>query len=161
MQGRHRLARHQWVPHPPRTVFAFFSDAHNLERLTPTFLRLDILTPPPIEMRSGARIEYAMRLFGLPVRWRTRIDEWRPGERFVDVQESGPYAYWRHTHRFDSVGGGTRLVDVVEYTLPFGVLGRLVHALVVQHLLRRIFDFRAAAIQRRYGDGETLRPGRP
>ncbi|MDZ7801442.1 MAG: SRPBCC family protein [Trueperaceae bacterium] len=160
MQGRHRLVRHQWVPHPPDTVFAFFSDAHNLERLTPTFLRLDIRTPQPIEMRSGTRIEYVMRLFGLPVRWRTRIDEWRPGEGFVDVQESGPYAYWRHAHRFEPVDGGTRLVDEVEYTLPFGWLGRLAHALVVRHVLRRIFDFRAAAIQRQYGDEEALRPAR-
>jgi ligand-binding SRPBCC domain-containing protein len=133
-------------------VFAFFADAHNLEQLTPTFLRLEILTAPPIEMRTGTRITYALRLFGLPLRWRTRIDEWRPGEGFVDVQESGPYAYWRHTHRFEPAEQGARIVDDVEYTLPFGPLGRLAHALVVRHVLRRIFDFRAEAIRSRYGD---------
>lgn len=157
MKGRHRLVRSQRVAHPPHEVFSFFSDAHNLGVITPTFLRLDILTPPPIEMREGTRIEYALRLFGLPVRWRTRIDAWRPDEGFVDVQESGPYAYWRHTHRFEPVGTGTRIVDVVEYALPFGWLGRIVHALVVRRVLRRIFDVRAAAIQARYGEA----PARP
>lgn len=129
-------------------MFAFFADAANLEAITPRFLRFRILTPSPIDMREGARIDYALSLFGIPLRWRTRIAEWRHGVRFVDVQESGPYALWRHTHEFEDAPGGTVVRDVVEYALPLGALGRAVHGVLVARTLRRIFDFRRDALER-------------
>jgi ligand-binding SRPBCC domain-containing protein len=84
------LEREQWVPVGLDHAFAFFSDAANLERITPPFLGFTILTPLPVEMREGALIEYRIRLFGLPLRWLTRIDQWRPGVGFVDRQLRGP-----------------------------------------------------------------------
>jgi len=79
MQRLHQLSRSQVVARPRAEVFAFFSDAANLEALTPPFLRFRILTPMPIEMRAGARIDYSLSLFGMPVRWRTldRIFDYR------------------------------------------------------------------------------------
>jgi ligand-binding SRPBCC domain-containing protein len=136
------------VPRPLDEVFAFFADAANLEAITPGFLRFRILTPAPVEMRPGARIEYALSLFGVPLRWGTLITVWEPGVRFVDEQESGPYALWRHTHTFEADGDGTFVRDVVEYAEPFGPLGRVAHALFVERALNRIFDFREAAIRR-------------
>lgn len=133
---------------PLDDVFAFFADAGNLELLTPRFLRFRILTPLPITMRAGARIDYALSLFGVPVRWRTLITVWEPGVRFVDVQESGPYAVWRHTHTFEARGADTLVRDAVDYALPLGPLGRLAHAVMVQRTLDRIFDFRGEAIRR-------------
>jgi ligand-binding SRPBCC domain-containing protein len=147
----HRLEREQLVQRPLEEVFDFFSKAENLEALTPRFLRFRILTPLPIEMRAGARIVYALSLFGLPLRWRTLISAWEPGVRFVDEQESGPYALWHHTHEFEAVPGGTLVRDRVDYALPFGPLGDLAHALFVQHTLGRIFDFRHAAVERVLG----------
>ncbi len=143
-----RLERMQHVERPLDAVFAFFADAANLEALTPPFLRLRILTPMPVEMRPGARIDYAMSLFGVPMRWRTRITEWEPGVGFVDEQEAGPYAVWRHTHGFEAQGRATVVRDVVEYSLPLGPLGSVVHGLFVERALRRIFDFRREAIRR-------------
>ncbi|HEY6098360.1 MAG TPA: SRPBCC family protein, partial [Anaeromyxobacter sp.] len=125
----HRLERAQTVARPRDEVFAFFADASNLEAITPRFLHFRILTPMPIEMRPGARIDYALSLFGVPLRWRTRITEWQPGVRFVDEQESGPYAFWRHTHEFESQGGSTRVRDVVDYAEPLGALGWAAHVL--------------------------------
>jgi ligand-binding SRPBCC domain-containing protein len=144
----HRLERTQRVARPPDEVFVFFAEAANLEAITPPFLRFRILTPQPIAMRAGAIIEYALTLFGVPLRWRTRIAEWEPGVRFVDVQESGPYALWRHTHTFEPDGDATRVRDVVEYAMPLGPLGRVAHALVVARALDRIFDHRRDAIRR-------------
>lgn len=144
----HRLERTLRVARPREEVFAFFADAANLEAITPAFLRFRILTPLPVDMRSGARIEYALSLFGVPLRWRTRIVEWQPGVRFVDEQESGPYALWRHTHEFEPEGDATRVRDVVDYSLPLGPLGRIAHALLVAPALDRIFDFRRDAIRR-------------
>ena len=99
---------------PLPEVFAFFSDASNLDALTPPFLNFRILTPMPIELFAGAQLDYQLALFGVPVRWRTRITDWRPQERFVDEQESGPYAFWRHTHAFEARGASTLMRDVVD-----------------------------------------------
>lgn len=151
---RYVLERRQTVNRPRGEVFAFFADAANLERLTPAALHFHILTPQPIELRAGAIIDYRIVLFGLPFRWRTLIQAFEPGAQFVDVQTSGPYAYWRHTHTFtDAAAGGTTIADHVEYALPFGPIGRAVHALVVGRQLRRIFDFRQKIVADIFRDG--------
>lgn len=113
---------------PVEEVFAYPASADNLRAITPRFLRLRITTPVPIEVRAGTRIDYVLVLFGLPLRWRTRITEWIPNVRFVDEQESGPFAIWRHTHVFERTKAGTRVHDRVEYALPLGPVGRAVHA---------------------------------
>lgn len=151
----HRLVRTQVVPRPREEVFAFFADASNLGAITPAFLRFRILTPAPVEMRTGAQIDYALSLFGIPLRWRSRITVWEPGVRFVDEQESGPYAYWHHAHEFDSDGESTLVRDVVDYALPMGPLGSLAHALFVGRTLGRIFDYRRDAILRRFDAEES------
>jgi ligand-binding SRPBCC domain-containing protein len=151
----HRLVRTQSIPRPREAVFQFFADASNLEGITPPFLRFRILTPAPVEMRAGARIDYALSLFGVPLRWRTRITAWEPGVRFVDEQESGPYAVWRHVHEFEPDGESTLVRDVVDYALPLGPLGSLAHALFVERTLGRIFDFRHEAIGRRFDAEES------
>ena len=122
------LERNQFIQVGLTQTFNFFSDAFNLEVVTPSFLKFRILTPLAIEMRSGARIECTLSLFGVPIRWRTGIIEWTPERRFVDEQEMGPFAFWRHTHEFQSRYTATKIRDVVEYAEPFGVLGRLEHA---------------------------------
>jgi ligand-binding SRPBCC domain-containing protein len=145
------LEREQRIPRPRAEVFRFFADAHNLERITPPGLRFRILTPGPIVMRAGAIIEYQLRLFGVPFRWRTVIETWDPPARFVDVQERGPYRVWRHTHTFEEVSGGTLMRDRVEYQLPFGPLGRLVHGLFVERQVAAIFAFRQQVVARQLG----------
>lgn len=137
-----RLERRQFVPRPRDEVFAFFAEAPNLETLTPAFLNFRILTPLPLEMRSGTLIDYQIRLSGLPMRWRTRIESFEPPVRFVDVQLSGPYRCWRHEHEFQYVPGGTQVIDRVTYALPFGFLGALAHRLLVRRTLERIFAYR-------------------
>ncbi|MCU0668659.1 MAG: SRPBCC family protein [Myxococcota bacterium] len=143
----HVLEREQWIPATRERVFAFFADAANLETLTPPWLGFRILTPLPIAMRDDARIEYRIRLAGVPLRWRTRIVRWDPPLGFVDVQESGPYALWEHTHRFEPCGDGVRMTDVVRYALPLGPLGGVAHALAVRAALAAIFDYRFARIR--------------
>lgn len=151
MGTRHTLHRTQLVRAPLDEVFAFFADAGNLQRITPPFLHFRYLTELPIEMRAGARIRYRISLFGVPMRWLTEIVAYEPPRRFVDRQERGPYAAWVHTHEFESVPEGTRLIDRVEYQLPFGPLGDLAHALWVRRTLERIFDFRRDHIAARFG----------
>jgi ligand-binding SRPBCC domain-containing protein len=136
-----------WVPLPLPRAFDFFSRAENLERITPPWMHFRILTPRPIQMRQGATIAYALRVRGIPLRWLTEIERWNPPFEFVDVQRKGPYRLWRHTHRFSDVAGGTSIVDIVDYALPFGWLGRLVHRMQVARDLSKIFDYRAEQVE--------------
>ena len=138
----HTLRRQQWIPRPLEEVFAFFSDAGNLAELTPSWLGFRILTPGPVRIAAGTNIRYRLSLHGIPVSWTTEITRWEPPFRFVDVQLSGPYRLWHHTHRFEAHNGGTRMTDVVRYRLPFGMIGRAVHALKVRRDVERIFDYR-------------------
>jgi ligand-binding SRPBCC domain-containing protein len=147
----HVLEREQWIPASLEEIVAFFADAANLDALTPPWLRFRILSPLPIEMRQGARIEYQLRLAGVPIRWRTRITKWDPPYAFVDVQERGPYAQWEHSHQFRPCADGVWMADVVRYALPFGPLGELAHALGVRATLAAIFDYRFAQIRERFG----------
>jgi ligand-binding SRPBCC domain-containing protein len=146
----HVLEREQWIPAPLERVFAFFSDAANLEAITPRWLGFRILTPQPIAMRRDARIDYHLRLAGVPLRWRTRIARWDAPLGFVDEQERGPYALWEHTHAFEPCGSGVLIRDAVRYALPLGPLGGVAHALAVRAALAAIFDHRFTAIRARF-----------
>ena len=144
----HRLEREQIVDRPIEEVFAFFSQATNLERITPPWLRFSVLTPEPIQMGTGALIDYRLRLHGVPLSWRSQIEEWHANVKFVDRQVRGPYRLWHHTHEFSRTGNGTRIHDRVDYALPFGRLGEVAQRMVVARDLRRIFDYRHAAVAR-------------
>jgi hypothetical protein len=100
-------------------------------------------------MGVGALISYRLRLHGVPVRWRTRIESWDPPHRVVDAQLSGPYSLWPHTHTHTFRADGPRatiLGDRVRYAIPFGPLGELARALLVDPDLEQIFDYRQEAV---------------
>src|SRR5215207_4160154 len=144
----HRLDREQVLPLPVDEVFAFFLRAHNLEVITPPWLRFEVLTPEPLRMAPGTLIDYRLRLYGIPLRWVTRIEEWEANRAFVDRQLHGPYRLWHHRHEFMAVENGTLVRDSVHYELPLGLVGELAHALLVRPDLERIFDFRRDAVVR-------------
>ncbi len=132
-----------WVPRKREDVFEFFADALNLEAITPPWLSFSVLTPGPIVMRIGARIDYRLRLHGVPFRWQTEITRWQPPFSFVDEQRRGPYRRWVHTHTFEEHGGGTLCSDSVVYAVPGG---RLIDRLFVRRDVQRIFNFRHRAL---------------
>jgi ligand-binding SRPBCC domain-containing protein len=143
----HVFRREQRLTRPPEAVFPFFADARNLEAITPALLSFRLVTPEPIEMRVGTFIQYALRLHGMPVRWDTLIQDWRPPHRFVDVQVRGPYRLWHHTHELEPLGGGATLMrDTVRYAIGFGPLGELARRALVLRDLEAIFAFRAERV---------------
>ena len=138
----HVFTSQQWVPSPVERTFALFSDATKLEAITPPFLHFRIVTALPIVMRVGTLIRYRLRLYGVPVSWLTRIDEWRPNEGFVDSLLEGPYSRWVHRHTFEARDGGTLVHDIVDYALPLDPWSRPAHGLFVRPMIERIFEHR-------------------
>jgi ligand-binding SRPBCC domain-containing protein len=146
MPGLHTFTTSMRLPLVRDQVFAFFADATNLQRITPPELGFEIVTPLPIHLHEGTRLEYRLHLFGIPFAWQSEIRRWHPPEEFVDTQLRGPYKHWVHTHRFWEEHGATIIEDEVQYALPYWPLGELVY-LPVRLQLARIFRYRQQAIR--------------
>lgn len=142
----YRFERRQVVSRPLEQAFAFYEEPRNLCRITPPWLQFRMMAGEAISMRRGLRVHYRIRPLGVAQRWTSEITEYEPPHRFVDEQIMGPYRRWRHVHEFRPVGDATEIVDVIEYEMPFGWLGRLAHALIVGRQLRTIFDYRQRAV---------------
>ena len=142
----YELIREQWIPQPLDAAFAFFSRPENLEKITPPWLGFHIVRADT-ELHTGSLIEYKLRMRGVPMRWVSEITEWNPPHSFVDAQLRGPYAMWRHEHSFAAENGGTRIRDHVRYALPFGIVGALVHTLIVRRDVEGIFAYRKERLE--------------
>jgi ligand-binding SRPBCC domain-containing protein len=132
-----------YLPVPIDTVFPFFAEARNLELLTPPFLHFHIVTTAPIVMARGARIQYRLKLRGIPITWESEITAWEPPRRFVDEQMRGPYRLWKHQHTFVERDGGTDISDHIDYAV-WG--GSLVNSLLVAPNVKKIFEYRRSKL---------------
>lgn len=132
-----------WLPRPIAEVFAFFSEAGNLQRITPAWLDFRMVGMSNPAIQASTRIDYRLKVRGIPVRWRSEISDWDPPRRFVDRQIAGPYAVWNHEHGFEAQRGGTLCSDRVEYLPPGGpLLAPIINRLVVARDVARIFQYR-------------------
>ena len=129
-------------------VMPFFADAANLETITTSWLRFEVLTPLPVAMASGTRIDYRLRYHGVPMKWRSEIVKWDPPSWFVDSQAAGPYRMWVHEHAFEERDGGTLASDRVKYAV---VGGTLVNVLLVRRGVEQIFKYRQERLTEVFG----------
>jgi ligand-binding SRPBCC domain-containing protein len=139
-----RLSARQLLPLPPEETFAFFRDPRNLSSLMPDWLNFTLAGPSDkLAVFEGAEFDYTIRWFGLRLKWRSRIVDYRPPEQFADIQLVGPYRFWRHLHTFAPAPEGTLLGEEVVYRIP-------VEAALAERLINRqleeIFTYRAARI---------------
>jgi len=148
----YELRRKVTIRAPVEGVFSFFSRAENLNLITPSWLRFQILTPLPIKMERQTRIDYSLHLFGVRFSWKTEITHWQPPSLFVDKQISGPYRHWEHTHRFERINQGTLMEDIVRYAVPGFVLAPLIHFFFIRPRLEKIFSFREEMLLRLFSE---------
>ena len=144
------LERSQVVAARLDEAFDFFADPWNLEAITPPWLRFRIVEAPA-RLERGAHLRYRLQLFRVPIHWHTEIVAWQPPRSFTDLQLSGPYPLWEHTHRLSPARGGTEIFDLIRYRLPGGVLAPVVQRLAVGRWLDAIFAFRSARMRELLG----------
>ena len=133
-----RLERSQTINESIELVFGFFSDPANLARITPPWLHLRVESSTE-RIGEGTTIDCKLRVRGIPLRWRSLIRAFNPPRRFIDEQVVGPYRHWIHEHRFEDLGGQTRVTDAVRYSV---LGGTLINRFLVRPDLERIFDYR-------------------
>jgi hypothetical protein len=126
-------------------VFAWHAREGAFQRLTPPWEPVEVEEKQGDGIREGTRVVVRMNVGPVPLRWVARHTRYVPGSLFQDVQESGPFSKWVHTHRmWDEPSNGTVLEDEVEYALPVGALGRVFGGGYARHRLERMFAYRHA-----------------
>ena len=147
----HRFEATQMLPLDLDEAWGFFSNPRNLAEITPPEMAFELTSDVPETMYSGLIVTYRVRpLFGLAVEWVTEIKHVEERVRFVDEQRMGPYRFWHHQHLFEPASEGTRMRDIVHYSIPLGPVGDLVDRWVVAPRVRAIFDYRRHVLERRF-----------
>ncbi|WP_423819047.1 SRPBCC family protein [Salinimicrobium sp. TIG7-5_MAKvit] len=142
----------QKLPISLEEAWNFFSSPANLKVITPSYMGFDIISGGDRPMFAGQIIQYIVTpVAGIKTKWVTEITHVKEPYYFVDEQRFGPYALWHHKHFFREIDGGVEMEDIVDYKLPFGVIGQAVHPLMVKPKLEEIFNFRRKKLIELFG----------
>jgi ligand-binding SRPBCC domain-containing protein len=152
--SKHVFEQEQFLPIPIEEAWDFFSDPRNLGRITPPQLDFKIISAPE-KCVEGSIIEYRIKpLLGISVKWVSLIKDIKAPNKFVDIQEKGPYRYWHHHHYFEEVSGGVLIKDIVHYELPFEWIFPWLNNAVIVKQLNKIFNFRYQSLKVLFGNGD-------
>lgn len=134
-------------------AWEFLSKPENLKTITPPYMGFDILSGADRPMYAGQIIQYIVTpILKIKTKWVTEITHVVEGSYFVDEQRFGPYALWHHKHFIKEIDGGVEMEDIIDYKVPFGFLGRLVHPILVKPKLQEIFEFRKKKLIELFGE---------
>lgn len=147
------LQTKQNLPISKNEAWEFLSDPKNLKSITPDYMSFDILSGAEKKMYPGQIIQYIVTPFlGIKTKWVTEITHVVKNEYFVDEQRFGPYALWHHKHFIKEIPNGVEMEDIVDYKLPFGKVGQLVHPFIVKPKLKEIFEYRQKKLIQLFGE---------
>ncbi|MGI9540926.1 MAG: SRPBCC family protein [Flavobacteriaceae bacterium] len=149
----YRLETVQKLPISQNEAWDFLSDPKNLKRITPDYMGFEILSGAADKMYAGQIIQYLVTpVMNIPTKWVTEITHVDEGNYFVDEQRFGPYSLWHHKHFLKPIPNGVEMVDIIDYKIPLGILGQLVHPILVAPKLKEIFEYRKQALIELYGE---------
>lgn len=149
----YRLQTIQKLPITKEQAWQFLSDPKNLKTITPDYMSFDILNGADRKMFPGQIIQYIVTpILGVKTKWVTEITHVIEGEYFVDEQRFGPYAFWHHKHFIKEIEGGVEMEDIIDYKVPFGLIGRLIHPFLVKPKLEEIFSYRRKKLYNLFGE---------
>jgi len=143
----------QQIPAQLDDVWSFFSNPDNLKEITPAHLNFRVTSKfHGSTIYAGQIIEYKVSpVLGIPLYWMTEIVHVQDRVYFVDEQRYGPYSMWHHQHHFKEVDGSVEMTDIVHYKIPYWIFGDIAHALFVKAAVKKIFDHRLTAVEKRFG----------
>jgi len=148
----YRLHKKQNLPITKSQAWDFLSSPKNLKTITPDYMGFNILSGADRPMFAGQIIQYIVTpVLGIKTKWVTEITHVKEGEYFVDEQRFGPYALWHHKHFIKEIDGGIEMEDIIDYKVPMGILGQLVHPILVKPKLEEIFNYRTKKLEELYG----------
>ncbi len=144
----YKLERNQTIKSDIDTIWQFFSQPNNLAVITPAYMNFRIISDTGNgNIYPGQIITYKVSpLLGIPLFWMTEITHAERNRLFVDEQRIGPYKLWHHQHIFEEVDGQILMTDIVHYSLPYYMLGKIAHLLFVKRQLENIFEYRRQKI---------------
>ncbi len=143
----------QRLPISVSKAWNFFSDPGNLKTITPDYMGFKILDGYYPKMYAGQIIKYTVTpILGITTDWVTEITHVADQKYFVDEQRFGPYALWHHKHFIKEIQGGVEMTDIIDYKLPFGLLGRIAHPIIVKRKLNEIFEYRYNKLIKLFGN---------
>ncbi|MCB0400013.1 MAG: SRPBCC family protein [Winogradskyella sp.] len=146
------LHKKQNLPISVDTAWEFLSSPKNLKTITPDYMGFNILSGADRPMFPGQIIQYIVTpVLGIKTKWVTEITHVKDKEYFVDEQRFGPYALWHHKHFIKPIEGGVEMEDIVDYKIPMGILGQMVHPILVKPKLEEIFDYRTKKLEELFG----------
>jgi ligand-binding SRPBCC domain-containing protein len=144
----------QKLPISLEKAWDFFSSPLNLAKITPKSMNFVITSDytQHTKMYAGMLITYKVSpLMGIKMDWITEITHVKPGEYFIDEQRFGPFALWHHEHHFKAIDGGVLMTDKLVYGVPFGIIGQIANALIVEKQTKDIFNYREKAVEEMFG----------
>lgn len=148
----YRLHQKQNLPITKKEAWDFLSDPKNLKVITPDYMGFHILSGADRPMFAGQIIQYIVTpVLGIKTKWVTEITHVIDGEYFVDEQRFGPYSLWHHKHFIKEIDGGVEIEDIIDYKVPMGILGQLVHPILVKPKLKEIFEYRTKKLEELFG----------
>lgn len=147
----HEFVSQQFVPKPVSQVWPFFSDVNNLLQITPPHFNFHVVEQSTAKLEEGTFLEYKLKVKGVNIHWRSKIVDWKPIERFSDMQLKGPFSLWHHTHSFEILQHGTLVTDRVLYRLPFGFISHYLAGRTAAKDLQEIFRYRRERIRKIFG----------
>ncbi|MCC1484281.1 SRPBCC family protein [Winogradskyella immobilis] len=148
----YRLHKKQNLPISVDEAWDFLSNPSNLKTITPDYMGFNILSGADRPMFPGQIIQYIVTpVLGIKTKWVTEITHVRDKEYFVDEQRFGPYALWHHKHFIKAIDGGVEMEDIIDYKVPMGVLGQMVHPILVKPKLEEIFNYRTQKLEELFG----------
>ena len=145
--------RKQYIPISLDEAWRFLSSPKNLKELTPDYMGFNILSGADKPMFAGQIIQYSVTpILGIKTKWVSEITQVEHKKYFVDIQLYGPYALWHHKHFLKQIDGGVEFEDIIDYKVPLGILGRLVHPFLVKPKLEEIFAYRQQKLIELFGE---------
>ena len=134
-------------------AWTFLSDPKNLKVITPDYMRFHIISGADRPMYAGQIIQYIVTpVLGIKAKWVSEITQMVDKKYFIDEQRFGPYAFWHHKHFIKEIEGGVEMEDIIDYKVPLGILGQMVHPFLVKPKLDEIFEYRRKKLIELFGE---------